>query len=248
MANKVFLDDNLNVLNSLEDNSVDLIYCDILYGTGRNFNDYQDIKPIKEDIDSHYIPRFLEMKRVLKNTGQIYIQMDWRINHWIRCILDDTFGWNNFRNEIIWSYNSAPRKKNCFGNRHDTIFRYSKTDDFTFNAIREPYSESAPRGYAKEKYYHEDGKVIGDVWNINILGQNDKKERVGYATQKPIELLDRIIESSSNVNDVVADFYMGSGTTLVSAKGLNRQYIGCDINKKAYDITLDRLSKVNNLF
>jgi DNA modification methylase len=246
--NKVFLEDNLTVLNSINDNTVDLIYCDILYGTGRNFNDYQDLKPIKEEIEKHYIPRFLEMKRILKSTGQIYIQMDWRINHWIRCILDDIFGWSNFRNEIIWQYNSAPRKKNCFGNRHDTIFRYSKTDNFTFNPVREPYSETAPRGYTKEKYYHVDGKIIGDVWNINILGQNDKKERVGYATQKPLELIERIITSSSCEGDIVADFYMGSGTTLVAAKKLNRQYIGCDISKKAYNLTLKRLSEINTLF
>jgi len=241
----IFCEDNLKVLKRLEESSIDLIYCDILYGTGRNFEDYQDLKPIKSEIEEHYISRFLEMKRVLKDTGQIYIQMDWRINHWIRCILDDIFGWNNFRNEIIWQYNSAPRKKNCFGSRHDTIFRYSKTDNFTFNPIREPYSESAPRGYAKEKYYHEDGKIIGDVWNINILGQNDKKERVGYATQKPLELLKRIVKSSSNEGDIVADFYMGSGTTLVAAKELNRQYIGCDIGEGAYNITIERLSKIN---
>ena len=163
-------------------------------------------------------------------------------------ILDNIFGWSNFRNEIIWQYNSAPRKKNCFGNRHDTIFRYSKTDNFTFNPVREPYSETAPRGYTKEKYYHVDGKIIGDVWNINILGQNDKKERVGYATQKPLELIERIITSSSCEGDIVADFYMGSGTTLVAAKKLNRQYIGCDISKKAYNLTLKRLSEINTLF
>lgn len=84
------------------------------------------------------------MKRVLKDSGTIYLQMDFRINHWIRLILDDIFGYENFRNEIIWHYNSAPRKKLDFGNRHDTIFRYSKTDNYTFNPIREPYSLSAP--------------------------------------------------------------------------------------------------------
>ena len=153
----------MELMGSLNDCSVDLIYSDILYGTGRKFNDYQDLKPIRSVIEDHYIPRIKEMYRILKNTGSIYLQMDTKINHWVRCLLDDVFGYNNFRNEIIWSYNTAPRKKNHLGNRHDVIFNYSKTDVFVFNPIREPYSKTAPRGYAKEKYYNKDGKVIGDV-------------------------------------------------------------------------------------
>lgn len=241
----ITLQDNLNLLKSLDSDSIDLIYSDILYGTGRDFGDYQDLKPNKKDIENHYLIRIDEMKRVLKNTGQIYLQMDYRISHWIRCILDDVFGYNNFRNEIVWSYNSAPRKKNCFGHRHDTILRYSKTDSFTFNEIREPYSETAPRGYAKEKYYNPNGKVIGDVWNINILGQNDKTERCGYATQKPEALIERVVLSSSNVNDVVADFYLGSGTTAVVCKKQNRNFIGCDISEKAVGIAKKRVDDLD---
>jgi site-specific DNA-methyltransferase (adenine-specific) len=102
--------DNLEFMKSIEDNSLDLIYCDILYGTGRKFSDYQDLKPIKSDIEEHYIPRLKEMYRILKDTGTIYLQMDTKINHWIRCIMDDIFGYDNMRNEIIWFYNTAPRK------------------------------------------------------------------------------------------------------------------------------------------
>jgi site-specific DNA-methyltransferase (adenine-specific) len=233
--------DNLELLKTMEDNSIDLIYIDILYGTGRKFKDYQDLKPIKSDIEEHYIPRLKEMYRVLKDTGTIYLQMDTKINHWIRCIMEDIFGYDNMRNEIIWYYNTAPRKKLDFGKRHDIIYRFTKSNNYTFNPIREPYSKSAPRGYAKEKYYHQDGKVIGDVWQMNILGQNDKKERVGYDTQKPKELIKRIIEASSNEGDIIADFYMGSGTTAVVCKELNRDFIGCDINQKAIDITKKRL-------
>ena len=215
----LYCKDNYEVLKSLEDESIDLIYCDVLYGTGRNFKDYKDLKHNQKVIYSHYQPRLQQMKRVLKESGQIYLQMDWRIQHWIRCLADDIFGFDNFRNEIIWQYNSAPRKKGCFGNRHDTILRYSKSSVFTFIPVREPYSKTAPRGYAKEKYYHPGGKVIGDVWNdIPMLAQNDKTERCGYATQKPEALLERIILSSSNPGDVVADFYCGSGTTIVVAK------------------------------
>lgn len=234
--------DNIEFMKSIDDNSVDLIYCDILYGTGRKFSDYQDLRPIRSEIDLHYIPRIKEMHRVLKDTGTIYLQMDTKINHWVRCILDDIFGYHNMRNEIIWSYNTAPRKKNDFGKRHDVIYRYSKTDKYRFNPQREPYSLSAPRGYEKEKYYHVDGKVIGDVWTMNILGQNDKKERVGYDTQKPKSLIERIIKSSSDEGDLVADFYLGSGTTAVVSAELNRNFVGCDINQRAIDITNIRLN------
>lgn len=233
--------DNLDFMRTIDSNSVDLIYCDVLFGTGRKFSDYQDLKPEKKIIEEHYIPRIKEMHRVLKSTGTIYLQMDTKINHWIRCIMDDIFGYDNFRNEIIWHYNTAPRKKLDFGKRHDIILRYTKSDNYKFNPIREPYSLSAPRGYEKEKYYHPEGKVIGDVWQMNILGQNDKKERVGYDTQKPIELVKRIIKASSDEGDLVADFYLGSGTAAVCSKQLNRDFIGCDINSRAIELTLDRL-------
>lgn len=241
--NKVFCCDNLELLGKLPNNYVNLIYCDILYGTGRNFGDYQDLLPDKQIILSHYEPRLKEMKRVLAENGTLYLQMDYRISHWIRCLMDDVFGYENLRNEIVWHYNSAPRRKFDLGDRHDTILRYSKTDKYKFNPVREPYSLSAPRGYEKEKYYNKEGKVIGDVWNINILGQNDKTERVGYATQKPLELIKRIISLSSDEGDIVADFYCGSGTTLVAAKQLNRNYLGCDINTVALNKVTERLEK-----
>jgi len=234
--------DNLELLKSQPNESVNMIYCDILYGTGRNFGDYQDLKPIRSEIESHYLPRLIEMKRVLKQNGTLYFHTGMNTSHWVRCLLDDVFGYANFRNEIIWSYNSAPRKKNCFGNRHDVIYRYSVTDNFTFNPIREPYSLTAPRGYEKEKYYHSEGKVIGDVWNINILGQNDKTERNGYATQKPKELISRFVLASTNEGDLVADYYLGSGTTAKVCQELNRNFIGCDLNPKAIEITKARLN------
>ena len=95
------LSDNLDLMAEIKDNTVDLIYCDILYGTGRKFKDYQDLKPKREIIEEHYIPRIKEMHRILKDTGSIYLQMDEKINHWMRCIMDDIFGYSNFRNNII---------------------------------------------------------------------------------------------------------------------------------------------------
>ena len=104
VTSSVFCQDNLELLKSQPDESVDLIYCDILYGTGRNFGDYQDLKPIRSEIESHYLPRLVEMKRVLKQNGSIYLQMDTRINHWMRILMDDVFGYDNFKNEIVWHY------------------------------------------------------------------------------------------------------------------------------------------------
>ena len=99
-------------------------------------------------------------------------------------------------------------------------------------------------GYEKEKYYHPEGKVIGDVWQMNILGQNDKTERVGYDTQKPKSLIERVIKASSDEGDLVADFYLGSGTTAVVSKELGRNFIGCDISQRAVDLTLKRLDQI----
>lgn len=244
--NKLFNEDNLEVLKRLPDECIDLIYCDVLYNTGKKFKDYDDNLGTPREAVEWYKPRLIEMKRVLKDTGLIYIQCDYNLSHYIKIELDNIFGVNNFRNEIIWWYNSAPRKKKDFGKRHDTIFRYSKGDSYYFNEnseyIRQAYSLTAPRGYEKEKYYDDRGKIMDDVWKINMLGQNDKTERVGYATQKPKELLYKIVDSSCPIGGVVADFFCGSGTTCVSAKELNRNYIGCDINKNAIDITYSRLN------
>lgn len=243
--NKLFCEDNFALLKRLPDQSVDLIYCDILYNTGKNFKDYNDNLGTPKDAIEWYKPRFIEMRRVLKNTGLMYIQCDYNLSHYIKISLDNIFGQDNFRNEIIWWYNSAPRKKKDFGKRHDTIFRYSKTDDYYFNEdsqyIRQAYSPTAPRGYEKEKYYDNRGKIMDDVWKINMLGQNDKTERVGYTTQKPKELLYKIIDSSCPIGGLVADFFCGSGTSCVVAKELERNYLGCDINEDAIKITRQRI-------
>ena len=187
------------------------------------------------------------MKRILKDSGLLYIHCDYNLSHYIKVLLDSIFGIDNFRNEIIWWYNSAPRKKKDFGKRHDIIFRYSKTKDYYFNEnssyIRQPYSPTAPRGYEKEKYYDNRGKVLDDVWKINMLGQNDKTERTGYSTQKPKQLLYPIIDSSCPKDGVFADFFCGSGTSLVVAKELGIEHIiGVDINEEAIEISRERLN------
>ena len=246
--------DNLELLLSQPDESVDLIYCDILYGTGRNFGDYQDLKPIRSEIEAHYLPRLKEMHRVLKSTGSIYIHCDWHINHWIRCLMDDVFGYDNFRNEIVWTYRWGSRHKKKWNSKHDTIIFYSKSKKWTFNADdvleeRKISENTANRLKYKGALITDGNKGRGseelalpsDVLYIaNINGMSI--ERTGYPTQKPKALIERIIKASSNEGDVVADYYLGSGTTAVVCKELNRNFIGCDINPKAIEITKARLN------
>jgi site-specific DNA-methyltransferase (adenine-specific) len=224
--------DNLELLKELPDNHIDLIYSDILYGTGRNFGDYQDLKPNKEIIYKHYEPRIKEMYRVLKETGTIYLQMDYRINHWIRCILDDIFGYDNFRNEIVWKYGLGRSSDKQFGKRHDTILWYSKSSSFMYNKQLEEATSQRMQGEYKN---------MSDVWVDIPAINNMAKERIGYSTQKPKALIERIIKASSNENDLVADFYVGSGTTVEVCKDLNRNFIGCDISEKAIEISKQRI-------
>lgn len=247
VTSSVFCQDNLELLKSQPDESVDLIYCDILYGTGRKFADFQDLKPIRSEIESHYIPRIKEMHRVLKSTGSIYLQMDWRINHWIRCLLDDIFGYSNFRNEIIWGYRSQGLGK-TYIKQHDNILFYTKTNEFTFNNEFERIRfEKKFMDVKQDEFgYYRDVR-IRDVWEdikfLNSLQNESKKYK--YNTKKPIKLIERIINTSSNEGDLVADYYLGSGTTAVVCKELNRNFIGCDINPKAIEITNARLDALS---
>jgi site-specific DNA-methyltransferase (adenine-specific) len=253
-----FLSDNLDLMKTIESNTIDLIYCDILYGTGRKFKDYQDLKPNRIEIENHYIPRLKEMHRILKPTGSIYLQMDTKINHWVRCIMDDVFGYERMLNEIIWCYRSQGFNKNKWSEKHDVILLYSKSKEWTFNleAVREnEVGESTQKRWHKEIKEHglipttKNGKVYWnspyspprDWINMNALPQAHS-ERNGYDTQKPKELIAKFIKASSNEGDLVADFYAGSFTTAEVCKELNRNFIGCDINPFALEISKQRLA------
>ena len=254
------LSENLELMKTMESNSVDSIYCDILYGTGKKFKDYQDLKPKRDIIEEHYIPRIKEMHRILKDTGSIYLQMDTRINHWMRCIMDDIFGYDMFLNEIIWCYKQRENpNKIGFNSKHDNILLYTKDKNFTFNQIFEEYSpdylkknfklgndgrmqRKQPNG--KGGYYIQyldksKGQPVRDWWEFTPL-TGKGGEMLGYATQKPKALIERIIKASSNEGDLVADFYGGSFTTAEACKDLNRNFIGCDISEKAVAIGLKR--------
>ena len=257
--NKVYCMDNLELLKQMDSNSVDLIYCDILYNTGRKFKDYDDNLGTPQQAMEWYRPRLIEMKRVLKDIGSIYLQCDCRLVHYLKVEMDKIFGINSFRNEIIWCYKSQGFNRKTWSAKHDNILFYTKGKYWTFNLedVRDEPSESWVKRYGKElekNGFFVDGKgkrydsFVGspprDWFCINILPQAHK-ERVGYDTQKPKVLLERIIKASSNEGDIVADFFMGSGTSMVVAKELFRNYIGCDINQRAVDITNKRLEEVS---
>jgi len=225
--------DNLELMAEIEDNTVDLIYCDILYGTGRKFDDYQDLKPIRSVIEEHYIPRIKEMYRILKDTGSVYLQMDTKINHWIRCLMDDVFSYKNLRNEIIWHYKGTGVSK-TFVSKHDVILLYSKTNVFNHNTIYVPSAKKTGWGGKNEKR-------CDDVWSdINTIFQSKERGTQIYDTQKPKALIERIIKASSNEGDLVADFYAGSFTTAEVCKDLKRNFIGCDINPNCLEKAKER--------
>lgn len=247
--NKIIKSDNLELMKQLPNDSIDLIYCDILYNTGKKFDDYDDNLGSPQDATKWYKPRLSEMKRVLKLTGSIYLQCDYRLIHYIKVEMDNIFGINNFKNEIIWHYKSMSNTKRYYPRKHDNILFYTKSDTYTFNytndSVQVPYSEATIKrsktkaGFNNDKadYLKSNTYLIEDVWDdISFL-----KNRVVYNTQKPKQLLERIIKTSSNEEDLIADFFCGSGTTCVVAKELGRNYLGCDIGDKAVSIAKNRI-------
>ena len=167
-----FLSDNLDLMKTVESNTINLIYCDILYGTGRNFGDYQDLKPNRIEIENHYIPRLKEMHRILKPTGSIYLQMDTKINHWMRCIMDDIFGYGNFRSEIAWCYAGGGIPKNNYPKKHDVILFYSKSNNFYFKHQMRNYSQNGSgRRSNGDKYDLSSQTPVNDWW-VDIAPQN----------------------------------------------------------------------------
>lgn len=198
--------------------------------------------------------RLIELYRVLKPTGTLYLHCDPTASHYIKLILDAIFSDKNFRNEIIWCYRGAGYPKKDFGWRHDTIFRYSKTKDYVFNldAVREEYAETT-----KERFRHyignvrasgdfglqklnPKGKQPDDWWEIQPIAPS-ARERLGYPTQKPLALLEKIIKASSNKGDIVLDPFCGCGTTIDASERLGREWIGIDITHLAIDVIKRRM-------
>ena len=211
------------------------------------------------DSDKSYLtymaPRILEMKRILKPNGTIYLHCDPTMSHYLKLMMDAIFDKDNFRNEIIWCYTSPSAAKRDFPRKHDTIFRYVNGNDWVFNtnSIKIPYKKlqtgSSQRGiYKKDVTLDKEGKIPETWWvGFSPVGRL-KNERTGFKTQKPLALLDRIIKASSNEGDIVFDPFCGCATTLASADRLNRNWIGIDISSKATDLIKIRIEQQQGLF
>ena len=258
--NKVYCMDNLELLKQLPNESINLIYCDILYNTGKKFKDYDDNLGTPQEAIEWYRPRLIEMRRVLKDMGFILLQMDYRLVHYLKVEMDNIFGINNFFNEIIWSKgNEQNNAKNNLAFRWDCILCYRLNKKNKFNMQYVKFNPKNANRYNKEdesgkyalvldkkanKYYKcylKDKIPLNNIW-CDIPSSKSRR----YDTEKPNVLLERIIKLFSNEGDIVADFFMGSGTTMVVAKELGRQYIGCDINPRAVEITNKRLDKIKD--
>ena len=269
-VNKLILGDNLEILKTFPDECIDLIYLDPPFFSNRNYEviwgDAGEIRSFQDRWSGgmdHYVgwlyERVGQMYRVLKNTGSIFLHCDWHADAYIRVyILDKIFSVNNFQNSIIWCYRQGGRSKNNFGQKHDTIFWYSKSNKkWTFNSdpIRIPYEgtggyQTSGKGVTiKGKTYkpNELGKIPEDWWDIPALPPMSG-ERIGYPTQKPEGLLERIIKCGSNEGDVILDPFMGGGTTIAVADKLNRKWLGVDQSPMAVKVTEFRLQTQTDLF
>ncbi len=325
--NQLILGDNLEVLRKIDTESVDLIYLDPPFFSNRNYEviwgDEGEIRSFKDrwsgGVD-HYIAwlkeRVIEMHRILKSTGSIFLHCDWHANSYIRAdILDKIFGYNNFRGEIIWQrHNAHNDAKKKIAVLNDTIWYYSKSEIYTYNPIYGEYDKKyletaynkfdekgrfrlgdlanpskvnknglyTYKGYSPPKngwrctletmvnwdkegliwfpeningrlafkrYLDENkGSLLGNIWtDINNV-QSQSKERIGYPTQKPTELLKRIIEMSTNKNDLIIDPFVGGGTTIAVSEKLERNWLGIDQSVQAVKVTELRLQKDLNLF
>lgn len=268
MKNKLYCGDNLEILAAMEAESIDLIYIDPPFFSNRNYEiiwgDEAEIRSFEDRWEGGinvYVDwmreRVRELHRVLKPTGSMYLHCDWHAGHYLKVMMDEVFGCNNFRNEIVWCYRGAGYPKKDFGKRHDTIFRYSKTDDYVFNldAVREPYAKATIERF---KHYignvrkgqdfglqelHPLGKQPDDWWQIQPIAPS-AKERLGYPTQKPEALLEKIIKASSNKGDIVLDAFCGCGTAMAVAQQLGRRWIGIDISPSAIALIKNRLNKI----
>ena len=198
------------------------------------------------------VPRLILMRELLSEQGSIYVHIDWHVGHYLKLILDEIFGKNNFRNEIVWAYTGVTPSPKDFKRKHDTIYRYVKSKNFIFNPQFKPYkglhvTKVVSHGSNKEadpektKELLKRGKEVEDWWDDVYTVDRVRSEMTGYKTQKPTALLERIIKASSNKDSIIADFFCGSGTTAAVADKLGRKWVMSDLGKPACLITRKRL-------
>lgn len=257
-TNILYCDDNWHRLAQFPDACVDLIYLDPPFFSNRNYEviwgDEAEVRSFEDRWEGGinvYVnwmrERVIEMYRVLKPTGSLYLHCDWHAGHYLKMMLDDLFGMDKFRNEIIWYYKTGGMSKRWFGRKHDTIFLYSKGDNYTFNPMKEKSYLAHRYGFSNIEIFEDEGgpyTMVGvrDVWDIPALRGN-QPEALGYPTQKPITLLERIIQASSNPGDIILDPFCGCGTTVAAAQNMGREWIGIDISPTAVNLIRRRVEK-----
>lgn len=271
-TNAIYCGDCKEVFSKFPDESIDLIYIDPPFFTHKNYeviwNDGYEIRSFKdaqwygkngkrrEDIYVYLDwlrERMEHCYRILKDTGSFYFHCDWHANAYIRVyVLDKLFGKNKFQNEVIWTYKTQGASKKRFARKHDTIFFYSKTNKWNFNTQYEKSFMMHKYGFKGSdfKIDPETGRqynivIRKDVWEIPAI-QSVTRENLGYPTQKPLNLLDLIINASSNEKDIVLDPMCGCGTAIASAHKLKRKWIGIDISPTACRLMGDRLRKLGS--
>lgn len=244
-THKIILGDNLDELKKFKNESFDLIYIDPPYGCNKTFSDkngsFTDL--ISGELFIDWIkPRIEEAYRILKPNGSFFIHMDYREIHYVKVLCDTIFTRKCFINELCWSYDYGGRSKSKWSQKHDTILFYAKNHkDYTFNyaAIdRIPYLAPGLVGPVKAAL----GKTPTSVW-WNTIVPTQGKERVGYPTQKPMAILERIVKVHSNSGDELLDFFAGSGSFGDAALKHNRNVTLIDENPQAISVMTTRLSK-----
>lgn len=271
--------DNLAVMRGMESASVDLVYLDPPFCTGRVFGEgamsFDDRWSWSPELGraahtktvaslfgllgptplmaylAFMSQRLVEIHRLLRETGTLYLHVDPTASHYLKVLLDGIFGADHFRNEVVWRYRRWPTKSSCFQRMHDTILVYGRGPSPTFHTLYgyEELAESTKASFGTRKQNkatrtedcESQGPPLSDVWDLNRLAPI-AKERTGYPTQKPERLLERVILASSSPGDTVLDPFCGSGTTLAVAERLGRKAIGIDQNPAAVSIASSRIA------
>ena len=273
MKNKIYYGDNLEVLKNLASETIDLVYIDPPFNTGKKQarkqisvsqdengdrvgfggNRYQTTilgerayRDYFDDYLSFLEPRLVEAYRILKPNGSLYFHIDYREVHYCKLLLDAIFGRDSFINEIIWAYDFGGRSKKRWPAKHDNILFYAKnSQEYTFNRDEvDRIPYMAPGLVGKEKAAR--GKFPTDTWWHTIVGTNSN-EKTGYPTQKPVGVISRIVAASSNSGDVVLDFFAGSGTVGAVCLDLGRNFILVDNNPQAINVMKKRFEGIDSI-
>lgn len=254
-AKKIYVRRNPLVQKAINDAEQQLDNSDMMMFEEKMYGDIWD----KERYLNWMYENLMAIKEVMSDTASIYVHLDYHIGHYVKILMDEIFGEENFRNEIIWHYyNKMQGNVNRFASNHDSIYFYSKSDVFFYKQIKEKREETVKqikRIWDKETqklvnakddngkviYIETDEKTIDDVWRMSMLQPADKEEPLDYSTQKPEALLERIIKASSNEGMVVADFFGGSGVAAAVAHKLGRKFVHGDANINSIQTARDRL-------